>query len=86
MQRQLASVSTQAFFLGGHDIIRENDLVTYLCVVHRGKVVLTKKNRKLIVLTKVLRLICFTYNMYSYCIGIYGSIEEEEEEEVIATK
>uniref|UniRef100_A0A2H1VVY2 SFRICE_007402 n=1 Tax=Spodoptera frugiperda TaxID=7108 RepID=A0A2H1VVY2_SPOFR len=52
MQRQLASVSTQAFFLGGHDIIRENDLVTYLCVVHRGKVVLTKKNRKLIVLTK----------------------------------
>ncbi|CAH1638086.1 unnamed protein product [Spodoptera littoralis] len=52
MQRQLASVSTQAFFLGGHDIIRENDLVTYLCVVHRGKVILTKKNRKLIVLTK----------------------------------
>ncbi|KAF9415416.1 hypothetical protein HW555_006943 [Spodoptera exigua] len=57
MQRQLASVSTQAFFLEGHDIFRENDLSTYLCVIHRGKVVLKKKDRKLIVLTKVRRTI-----------------------------
>lgn len=53
MQRSLASVSNQVFFLPGHDIVRQMDLVTNIIVVHRGKVSIHQDGKKLVILTKV---------------------------------
>nr|XP_049707437.1 uncharacterized protein LOC110381372 isoform X2 [Helicoverpa armigera] len=52
MQRQLASNSIIHFFLPGHDIFREQNMIDYLCVVHRGRVALSKNGQKLITLSK----------------------------------
>ncbi|XP_047037590.1 uncharacterized protein LOC124642884 [Helicoverpa zea] len=52
IQRQLASVSDVAYFLPGHDIFREMDIVPNVCIVHRGRVNIFKDGRKVIILTK----------------------------------
>ncbi|XP_075977962.1 uncharacterized protein LOC142977760 [Anticarsia gemmatalis] len=52
IQRQLASVSMNQYFLPGHEIMREMDLVPNVFVVHRGKVLLKKDGHKIITLCK----------------------------------
>lgn len=54
MQKQLARISTINYFLPGHEIMREMDLVADLFVVHRGRVVLKKNGKRIITLTKVI--------------------------------
>ncbi|CAB3236660.1 unnamed protein product [Arctia plantaginis] len=52
MQKQLARISSINYFLPGHEIMREMDLVADLFVVHRGRVVLKRDGKKIITLTK----------------------------------
>uniref|UniRef100_A0A2A4JX54 Cyclic nucleotide-binding domain-containing protein n=1 Tax=Heliothis virescens TaxID=7102 RepID=A0A2A4JX54_HELVI len=52
IMRQLASVSDVAYFLPGHDIFREMDIVPNIWIVHRGRVNIYKEGKKMIILTK----------------------------------
>ena len=53
VQRHLAGVCEMAYFLPGHDIFREMDIVENVCIVHRGRVNLYKDGKQIIILTKV---------------------------------
>ncbi|XP_030020261.2 uncharacterized protein LOC115440191 [Manduca sexta] len=50
--RQLASTSTQIYFLPGGEITREMDLAPWVFVVHRGRVTLSQGGEKIATLTK----------------------------------
>nr|XP_037868548.1 uncharacterized protein LOC101743360 isoform X2 [Bombyx mori] len=52
LERQLASASTQIYFLPNEMIVREMDLNSSIYVVHRGKVVISQGGKKITTLTK----------------------------------
>ncbi|XP_026726642.1 uncharacterized protein LOC113493057 isoform X3 [Trichoplusia ni] len=52
MQRNLAGAAIQGFFLPDYDIFREMDLVSNVCIVHRGRVHIWQQGKRLIVLSK----------------------------------
>ncbi|KAJ0176782.1 hypothetical protein K1T71_007961 [Dendrolimus kikuchii] len=52
LERQMSSSSTQAYYLPNEEIIREMDLIDWVFIVHRGKVVLSQNGKKLQVLQR----------------------------------
>lgn len=53
LERELASASTQLYFLPGELIVREMDLSPWVYIVHRGTIVVARGNEKETLLTKV---------------------------------
>ncbi|XP_072948799.1 uncharacterized protein [Epargyreus clarus] len=52
IERQLSNTVTELYFLPQEEIVREMDLAPWVYIVHRGRVVVKKNNKKLAVLTK----------------------------------
>lgn len=53
LERELASASTQLYFLPGEVIVREMNLAPWVFIVHRGKIMIRKDGENLALLTKV---------------------------------
>lgn len=53
LQRQLANLATDVYFMNDQDIMREMDLTPNIFIVNRGKVDITKEGKRLATLTKV---------------------------------
>ncbi|XP_060803400.1 uncharacterized protein LOC106129229 [Amyelois transitella] len=51
-QRQLSSQSSQLYFIPREEIMREMDLMPYIYVVHRGRVIISQNEEKITILTK----------------------------------
>lgn len=56
LERELASASTQLYFLPGEVIVREMNLAPWVFIVHRGKIMIRKEDENLALLSKVLCL------------------------------
>lgn len=60
LQRQLAGILIQMYFLPDEEIVREMDLVPYVYVVHRGRVSVSQHGKQMAILTKVsISIRCF---------------------------
>ncbi|XP_013144136.1 PREDICTED: uncharacterized protein LOC106107699 isoform X2 [Papilio polytes] len=52
LERNMAAASRQMYFLPGQELLREMDLTPWVCVVHRGNIIVKRNEEKLAVLEK----------------------------------
>lgn len=53
IERQLSSIGQQKYLRPGEEVMREMDILPFVYVVHRGKVIITRDGEQLAELTKV---------------------------------